>query len=181
LSKIESGRLDLVPEPVNLETLLTNAVEEFRSHAQEKHLGLNLDIDLNNPVAINDSVRLRQIIVNLLSNAIKFTPSGFVRVEASEPSPDKIAIVVQDTGIGIAQENLDRIFETFRQVDQSLSKKYYGTGLGLAIIKSLVQMMNGKITVQSVLGEGSTFKIEIPREIPLSTGRKTKTTKRILR
>ncbi len=181
LSKIESGRLDLVPEPVNLETLLTNAVEEFRSHAQEKHLGLNLDIDLNNPVAINDSVRLRQIIVNLLSNAIKFTPSGFVRVEASEPSPDKIAIVVQDTGIGIAQENLDRIFETFRQVDQSLSKKYYGTGLGLAIIKSLVQMMNGKITVQSVLGEGSTFKIEIPREIPLSAGRKTKTTKRILR
>ncbi|MFB2980798.1 ATP-binding protein [Microseira sp. BLCC-F43] len=181
LSKIESGRLELLPEPVNLEVLLTNAVEEFRSPAQEKHLDLNLDIGLNNPIAINDSIRLRQIIVNLLSNAVKFTPSGFVRVEVSEPSPDKIAIVVQDSGIGIAQENLDRIFETFRQVDQSLSKKYYGTGLGLAIIKSLVQMMNGKITVQSVLGEGSTFTIEIPREVPLSAGRKTKTTKRIIR
>jgi PAS domain S-box-containing protein len=181
LSKIESGRLELLPEPVNLEVLLTNAVEEFRSHAQEKHLDLNLDISLNNPIAINDSVRLRQIIVNLLSNAVKFTPSGFVRVQASEPSPNKIAIVVQDSGIGIAQENLDRIFETFRQVDQSLAKKYYGTGLGLAIIKSLVQMMNGKITVQSVLGEGSTFTIEIPREVPLSGGRKIKTTKRILR
>ncbi len=181
LSKIESGRLEIVPEPVNLETLLTNAVEEFRSHAQEKNLDLNLNIALHNPVAINDSVRLRQIIVNLISNAIKFTSSGFVRVEASEPAPDKIAIMVQDSGIGIAQENLDRIFETFRQVDQSLSKKYYGTGLGLAIIKSLVQMMNGKITVQSVLGEGSAFKIEIPREIPLSAGRKAKTTKRILR
>lgn len=181
LSKIESGRMDLAPEAVNLETVLTNAVEEFRGRAQEKNLDLQVDMGLSNPVVVNDSVRLRQILVNLLSNAIKFTPSGFVRVEVSETSPHKIAIAVKDSGIGIAQENLDRIFETFRQVDQSLSKKYYGTGLGLAIIKSLVQMMNGQITVQSVLGEGSTFKIEIPREIPVSAVRKTKTAKRILR
>jgi PAS domain S-box-containing protein len=181
LSKIESGRMELAPEPVNLETVLTNAVEEFRARAQEKNLDLQVEIGLHNSVVVNDSVRLRQIIVNLLSNAIKFTSAGFVRVEVSETSPDQIVIAVKDSGIGIAQENLERIFETFRQIDQSLAKKYYGTGLGLAIIKSLVQMMNGKITVQSVLGEGSTFKIEIPREIPLSAGRKAKTMKRILR
>ena len=181
LSKIESGRMDLSPEPLNLATLLTNVTDEFRSLAGEKNLDLQLDLRLNNPVVVNDSVRLRQTLVNLLSNAIKFTSSGFIRVEVFEPSPDKIAISVKDSGIGIAKENLERIFETFRQVDQSLSKKYYGTGLGLAIIKSLVQMMNGKITVQSSLGEGSTFTLEIPREIVVLSARKGGTAKKILR
>jgi signal transduction histidine kinase len=82
--------------------------------------------------------------------------------------PDRILLTVRDTGIGIAQENLEHIFEEFRQVDQTLAKKYAGTGLGLAITRSLVQLMQGTITVESELGRGSTFLIELPRQVPAS-------------
>ncbi|NET55617.1 MAG: GAF domain-containing protein [Symploca sp. SIO2E6] len=165
LSKIEAGRLELKLETFNLVKLLRATVEELRSLADEKHLELEIQADLQNPNVSNDSVRLRQILVNLLSNAIKFTERGQVQVEVKEISLDQLVIIVKDTGIGIAQEDLKHIFEEFRQIDQTTTRKYSGTGLGLAITESLVELMQGKITVESQLGEGSTFRVELPRQV----------------
>lgn len=167
LSKIEAGRLELKPEEFNLPVLVRTTAEELRSLASEKHLELQVEADLQNPQILNDSARMRQILVNLLSNAIKFTDTGSVHIKVQEVSPEQVLLTVQDTGIGIAEENLKHIFEEFRQVDQSLAKRYPGTGLGLAITHSLVQLMHGKISVESHLGQGSTFRVEFPRRVSI--------------
>ncbi|MEW6495748.1 MAG: ATP-binding protein, partial [Cyanobacteriota bacterium] len=169
LSKIESGRLDLKLEAFNVATLVRSTCEELHSLAQEKHLALHVIADLQNTNAINDSVRLRQVLVNLISNAIKFTETGSVQVEVQELSLDRLAITVKDTGIGISPEELEHIFEEFRQIDQTITRKYAGTGLGLAITKSLVQLMQGTIEVESQVCQGSTFRIELPRAVQSPT------------
>jgi signal transduction histidine kinase len=163
LSKIEAGRMQLKPEWFDLSQVIHSTVEELRSLADQKHLPVHIQIDLDNPQIFHDAHRLRQVLVNLLSNAIKFTDEGGVSIEVNEPDPNRIEIAVRDTGIGIAPENLDRIFEAFRQVDQSLTRRHPGTGLGLAIIDSLVQVMQGDIKVESVVGKGSVFRITVPR------------------
>ena len=165
LSKIEAGRLELKLEAFNLMALVRATADELRSLADEKHLTLNIIDNVQSANVINDSVRLRQILVNLLSNAIKFTEKGSVEVEVREISPDRLAVTVKDTGIGIAQEELEHIFEEFRQIDQTITRRYAGTGLGLAITKSLVQLMQGTIEVYSQIGQGSTFRIELPRTV----------------
>ncbi len=165
LSKIEAGRLGLRLERCNLKTVVSNTVEELRSLADEKKITLTFTSELDNPFIINDSNRLRQIIVNLLSNAIKFTDEGSVTVTISELEKDWVKITVKDTGIGMTQEQQAEIFEAFRQVDQTLTRKYAGTGLGLAITDSLVTLMGGKILVTSQLEKGSCFEIQIPRYI----------------
>jgi signal transduction histidine kinase len=162
-SRIEANRLDLKPESFNLEHLIATTVGEMRSLAVLKHLTLATEIHLQNAVVFNDPVRLRQVLVNLLSNAIKFTDAGKVWVEAKEISPDRLSIAVHDTGIGIAPEHVAYIFEAFRQVDQTDTRKYAGTGLGLAITQTLTQLMGGTITVTTQLGQGSTFQIELSR------------------
>jgi signal transduction histidine kinase len=164
-SRIEANRLDLKPESFNLEHLITTTVDEVCSLAVLKQLTLTSKVNLQNAVVFNDPVRLRQVLVNLLSNAIKFTSSGKVWLEAQEISPDRLSITVHDTGIGIAPEHINYIFEAFRQVDQTDTRKHSGTGLGLAITQSLLQMMGGTITVASQLGQGSTFLIELPRGV----------------
>lgn len=166
-SKLESGRLELKPEFFDLTKIINSTVAEMRSLAEAKKLSLLVQIDIQNPILFNDSVRIRQILVNLLSNAIKFTETGSIWVQAREIQENKIAIAVRDTGIGIAAKDFKLIFEAFRQVDQSITRKYPGTGLGLAIIESLVQMMDGKIFLESQLGVGSMFTIEIPRQVSL--------------
>lgn len=181
LSKIEAGRLELEREELNLANLVRSTVEEMRFLTDEKSLNLQYFNNLNDPLIVNDSGRLRQILLNLLSNAIKFTNEGSVQIEASELPDDRIAIAVRDTGIGIAEEHLEHIFEEFRQVDQSTTKSHYGTGLGLAIIRSLVQLMKGTINVTSKLGEGSIFTVEIPRNLPSSNQKKAKTPRRLLK
>ena len=165
LSKIEAGRLELKLETFDVKKLIRATVDELRSLADEKQLALVVHDNLHNPNMISDSVRLRQIMVNLLSNAIKFTERGSVEVNVKELSSARLAITVKDTGIGIAQNELQHIFEEFRQIDQTTTRKYPGTGLGLAITKSLVQLMQGVITVESQLGQGSTFSIELPRTV----------------
>jgi signal transduction histidine kinase len=163
-SKLESGSLELKPERFNLSKVVKATVAELHSLALEKKLSVVVHDDLKDPMVINDLVRVRQIIVNLLSNAIKFTESGGIQIELSELPEDRVAIAVSDSGIGIPTAELDRIFEAFRQVDQTTTKKYQGTGLGLAVVHSLVQMMRGKITVESELDRGSVFLIELPRQ-----------------
>lgn len=168
-SKLEAGRLELNLEEFNLAELVTQTVAELQSLAQQKHLVVHIHVCLNNPCILNDSNRLRQVLVNLLSNAIKFTDSGSITVDACEPEPDQIAIAVTDTGIGIDPLEVQQIFQEFRQLSQSLTRTYGGTGLGLAITDRLVRMMHGTIQVESQPGEGSTFRIELPRKVSSSS------------
>jgi signal transduction histidine kinase len=167
-SKLEVGRLDLKAERFDLSKIINIAVSEMRSLADAKNLSLLVQTNLQNPFVFNDPVRIKQILINLLSNAIKFTESGEIWVEVQELPANRVTIIVGDTGIGIASRDFKRIFEAFRQVDQSITRKYPGTGLGLAIVDSLVQMMGGKIFLESKLGIGSIFKIELPRQITLT-------------
>lgn len=164
-SKIEAGRLSLKLERLNLSELVTATTEEMRSLAEQKNLALQVQIALQDPLVINDGNRVRQILVNLLSNAIKFTDSGSVQVEVWELSADRVVIAVRDSGIGIAEADLEHIFDEFRQLNQTLARRHNGTGLGLAITDRLVRMMQGKITVESRLGQGSVFCIELPRQV----------------
>lgn len=164
-SKIEAGKLLLHPSQLDLKQLVVLTTEELRSLAVSKNLSLQIQVELENPHILNDQSCLRRILVNLLSNAIKFTETGGVWVNVWEIKPDWLAIAVKDTGIGIATEQLEHIFEVFRQADQTLTRKYGGTGLGLAISESLTKMMNGKISVTSELGKGSIFQVEFPRKI----------------
>ncbi|MEL7068807.1 MAG: ATP-binding protein [Cyanobacteria bacterium J06581_3] len=179
-SKLEAGRLDLDPVEMDLSALVMKTTEELRSLADQKSLHLLVDIDLSNPIIVNDSVRLRQVLVNLLSNSIKFTETGSVHVQVKELSciygelsqnnqseADSLAIglSVIDTGCGISADNQLHIFDPFHQADQRVTRKHAGAGLGLAITHSLVKMMHGDITVNSRENEGTTFTIKIPRTV----------------
>jgi len=117
------------------------------------------------PFVQSDRQKVKQIVVNLLSNALKFTHQGSIEVEvALNPLDRTVAISVTDTGIGIAREHHERIFEDFRQVDDSPSRQYGGTGLGLAICRRLANALGGRITLRSEIGEGSTFTLTIPMD-----------------
>jgi len=165
LSKIESGRLELQLELINLDRLVLTTIDELRPLAEQKQLPIHIDLQTENLTIVNDSNRLRQVLVNLLSNAIKFTESGCIEIKTCELSDTQFMLSVKDTGIGIAASELDHIFEEFRQVDQTITRRHGGTGLGLAITKSLVHMMQGKILVESQLGQGSAFYVELPRTV----------------
>ncbi|WP_254566155.1 PAS domain S-box protein [Oscillatoria sp. HE19RPO] len=165
LSKIEAGHSELKLEEFEVDLLVSATCEELRLFAQHKNLTLQFNSTLDNPRVVGDRLRLRQVVTNLISNAIKFTTSGGVEVLVSSPSPDWVEILVKDTGIGIPPEQLNHIFEAFRQGDQTTTREYSGTGLGLALSDSLVRLMKGTISVKSQLNEGSTFSIQIPRSI----------------
>ncbi|MCT7986021.1 PAS domain S-box protein [Laspinema sp. A4] len=162
LSKIEAGHSELKLEEFEVDLLVSATCEELRIFAQRKNLTLQFNSTLENPRVVGDRLRLRQVVTNLISNAIKFTNSGGVEVCLSSPSPDAVEIGVKDTGIGIPPEQLNHIFEAFRQGDQTTTREYSGTGLGLALCDSLVRLMKGTISVESQLNEGSTFLLQIP-------------------
>lgn len=163
LSKLEAGRMEMKPDCFDVSQAIHATVNEVRSLAAQKHLSIDVQVELDNLEVLHDVHRFRQVLVNLLSNAVKFTDEGGVAIEVQEIASDVIEIAVRDTGIGIAPEHTQRIFEAFRQVDQSTTRRYPGTGLGLAIIKALVQAMQGEIVVESVLGKGSVFRFRLPR------------------
>ncbi|MDY6899308.1 MAG: ATP-binding protein, partial [Cyanobacteriota bacterium] len=164
-SKLQAGKLELKPELFNLERLVKVTVAEVQSLAEAKRLALKVDISLQNPTLYNDSLRVRQILNKLLSNAIKFTKNGSIEVKVTEKSCNTIELAVKDTGIGIAAEDVQHIFEPFRQLDQGTNRKFEGTGNGLSIVQALLNMMKGKITVESELGKGTLFRIELPRKV----------------
>lgn len=163
LSKIETQQFTLKPVQVNLNTFALMTVAELKSLAEQKDLEFQTHIELQNSVIQCDEQCLRRVLVNLIANAIKFTDSGFVKLTLIDSGAKHIEILVQDSGIGISPDHLPHIFELFHQADQSLRRRHSGTGLGLAITYSMVQMMNGEISVESVEGEGSTFQVRIPR------------------
>ncbi|HEY9810115.1 MAG TPA: PAS domain S-box protein [Halomicronema sp.] len=164
LSKIEAGIRDLKPESFDIALLINASVQQFKPQAEEKNLTLVFRSEnLENPLVVLDKSCLRQVLINLISNAIKFTESGSVEVEVSDAEPNRVEILVKDTGIGISETELRHIFEAFRQVDQTLTRRFPGTGLGLAITDSLVQLMRGNINLESTPGKGSIFKVLLPR------------------
>lgn len=162
-SKIEAGKFELNFREFELDRLVSLTVEELRSLAVQKKIELTTEITLKNSTIFQDYSCLKRILINLLSNAIKFTNRGSVKVKVWESQND-IAISVEDTGIGIKKEDFKRIFEAFRQADQSISRPHTGTGLGLAITDSLVKMLQGTITVESEVEVGSVFCVKIPRK-----------------
>jgi len=161
-SKIEAGKLELENTDFNIRSLVEDSIKIMATKAHEKHLALESWIESEVPVkVIGDPFRLRQIILNLVGNAIKFTDAGAVTVrvtlQAREADIVELHISVEDSGIGIAPDNVAGIFDAFEQADGSTTRKYGGTGLGLAVSRQLVEMMGGTITVTSQFGKGSTF------------------------
>ena len=161
-SKIEAGMMRLEQTEFYLEDVLEHLVDLSVIKAQEKNLELLLDIDIDVPTAlIGDPLRLGQVLLNLVNNAIKFTDKGEITVGirkiADEPEGVRLRIEVADTGVGLTEAQLGKLFTAFSQADSSTSRKYGGTGLGLTISKSLVELMGGEIGVSSVPGVGSLF------------------------
>jgi len=162
LSKIEAGRYELYPEDVRVARLIADCVGVLSVIAQQREVELTFTADDLLMVKVDERA-FKQVMLNLLSNAVKFTPAGGrVRLEATAASDDTIAMVVSDTGIGIAADDLDRIFEPFRRGAASTSRAHEGTGLGLAITKHLVQLSHGRLTLESQLGLGTTVTVWLP-------------------
>ncbi len=167
-SKIEAGRLHLLNEPLLLRPVLAAVVDLLAPMAQRKGLGLSTEFDPALPARVKgDSGRIRQLLLNLISNAIKFTDQGHVAVRAQyEPgsgnAPSALLLEIEDTGIGIPAEAMPRLFTPFFQADQSDQRRFGGTGLGLVISSRLTEAMGGTISVDSKIGQGSTFRIRLP-------------------
>jgi GAF domain-containing protein/two-component sensor histidine kinase len=169
ISKIEAGKMELDLEPVDITMELHSMLQAIESQVQDKGLSLITDIPPDIPLVRADSLRLRQIINNLLSNAVKFTKEGSVaiKVEVKDEHTEfgertMVWTSVADSGIGIKPEDQDVIFDEFRQADSSTTREFGGTGLGLAISRRLIEMMEGRIWVESEVGRGSTFTFAIP-------------------
>ncbi len=166
-SRIEAGKLDLDPIPFEVRPAFGDMLRPLAHRAGQKRIELALRVAPDVPEALTgDPARIRQILVNLVGNALKFTEAGevVVSVEASDPSADPVVlrVSVRDTGIGIAPERLDAVFESFSQEDASTTRRFGGTGLGLAICRRLTDLMGGEIQVESRRGEGSTFTVSLP-------------------
>jgi PAS domain S-box-containing protein len=167
-SKIDEGKMEIERQPFDLVDCIESSLDLVTQAAVRKGLNLSYSIDSQVPQRIlGDMTRLRQVLVNLLSNAVKFTEHGDVSVAVSGQGAGsyyEITFSVSDTGIGISRDRMDRLFQTFSQVDASMTRKYGGTGLGLAISRKLVELMGGRIWVESVPGRGSAFHFTIAAE-----------------
>ena len=171
VAKMETGELRIQTGEMDLKRLLEDAVQVWTGQAETKRIGVEFDLEHCPGKIIADEVRLRQIIFNLMSNAIKFTDRGQVRLAAfaeggedEDAGAERLVIRVADSGIGIPQDRIEDIFESFRQVDGGVTRRHGGTGLGLAICRSLARAMGGDVTVTSTLGAGSTFILTLPLE-----------------
>ncbi len=169
ISKIEAGKLEISLAPTNPYHLIEDTANIFSLKIQEKNISLLIDIDATIPHSIIiDEVRVRQILLNLIGNAVKFTHSGYIKLSAKPTKIDDIQssvdllISVEDSGIGIKENQLQKIFKSFEQQDGQDNKEFGGTGLGLSISKKLANMMDGELNVTSVYGEGATFTLTLP-------------------
>lgn len=162
-AKVEAGKIELEKTPADFSQCIETTLSLVQSKANSKKIQLLHTVgDSVPPTILCDAARLRQVLINLVSNALKFTDVGFVSVHASvqeviDERQVKFLVQVRDTGIGIPAAKMDKLFQSFSQVDASTSRKYGGTGLGLAICRRLVNLMGGEIWCNSVEGEGSVF------------------------
>ncbi len=169
LSRIEAGKVEVDVEPVVLESSLESLGHVFMPMARQKGLAFATKIDDGAPKRIEtDGQRLAQILRNLVANAIKFTDAGSVTVRVGAAGPGHVAFAVEDTGIGIADDKLDLVFEAFQQASAGTARMYGGTGLGLTISRDLARLLGGAIDVRSRVGEGSVFTLTLPLRTPVT-------------
>ena len=167
LAKIEAGRIEFQPRRIALGAVIGEVCDTLRGLAAHKRLDVRVDVAADVETVFVDPARLKQILYNYLSNAIKFTPErGRIDVRAAADGPAYFSIDVSDTGVGIAEESLSRLFVEFQQLDASVAKRYQGTGLGLALTKRLAEAQGGRVGVRSARGHGSTFTVTLPRSAP---------------
>lgn len=161
IAKIESGKMEMHYEEIDLSALIENTYSISRALVKDKSLALETDVSPTLPKLIADETKLKQILLNLLSNAIKFTEQGSVLTKITVDD-NQFLFEVRDTGIGIREEDMDKVFEKFRQIDGSLTREKGGTGLGMALVKELVQIHGGKIWIKSEVGKGTSFFFTLP-------------------
>src|SRR5207302_7003619 len=165
ISRIEAGKMPLHLEEFEMPALVAELLAEVEPLIQKARLQTLTDLPRGNALVVSDRQKVKQIVLNLLTNAIKFTPHGQVKVMVREDERrGEASIAVEDTGIGIAPQDQDKVFEDFRQADNSVTREYGGAGLGLAICRRLAKMLDGRVELQSRLGRGSTFTLVIPRK-----------------
>lgn len=173
ISKIESGKLEIIPVDYEVNSLISDCCNMAAGRAKAKELELLVECADNVPMKLcGDETHIRQIIMNLLTNAVKYTEKGTVKLIVSGRFTDGgfvLKVDVSDTGIGIAEENLPQLFTQFQRFDLQRNRNIEGTGLGLSIVKRLCDLMSGSITARSVLGSGSTFTVELPQKVVDST------------
>jgi signal transduction histidine kinase/CheY-like chemotaxis protein len=161
LSQIDAGRMALNREPVDLATVTSEAARAVGGLLEAKHLRLIVEVAGNLPRLLVDPTRIRQVMINLLSNAARFTEQGYIAVRAWHDD-GRVVVAVKDTGIGIAAEDLPKMFDPFRQADGSIRRRFGGNGLGLTIAKEIIELHGGNIWVESEVEEGSTFCFSLP-------------------
>lgn len=170
MSKIESGKMEIVPVQYETGAMFSDLINIIWIRAHEKNLEFRLDISPKLPSMLyGDAVRIKQVVTNLLTNAVKYTTKGSITLSARSETVDSntvmLTISVSDTGMGIKKEDMDRLFQSFRRVDETATAGIEGTGLGLSIAQQLVELMGGKITVDSIYQKGSVFTIQIEQKI----------------
>ena len=172
-SKIEAGKIQIKNQAFSIKALLRQVSSIFYVNVQDKGLGFKMSIDEQMPeFVVADELRLRQILTNLVGNAVKFTDNGEIRIHADYQAPDFV-IRIEDTGVGIPEHRVRKIFEKFEQADSSIERKFGGTGLGLAICLSLIRLMDGDLDVKSREGHGTTFIVRLPFKLADNPGIKT--------
>jgi signal transduction histidine kinase/ActR/RegA family two-component response regulator len=169
-SKLVNGQVEIVVQPTDLTGLAGSAAGLFRAQCEQKGLSLETDIDPAIGWGATDPLRLNQCLFNLLGNAVKFTEAGFVRLSAVRLSETRVRFSVADSGIGIAPEALEAIFERFTQADADTARRYGGSGLGLSITRSLARLLGGDVIADSAQGHGSTFTVEIDAPVCAPAG-----------
>jgi signal transduction histidine kinase len=162
-SRVEAGKEDMHAEPVDAIAIAREAISMLEPVAARKGLDFTANLPATHVTVVTDAVKLRQVMLNLLGNAIKFTDVGSIEVGATA-SRDSITFVVSDTGCGIARSHHERIFEAFWQAESGVTRRVGGTGLGLTVCRQLVDLMGGRIDVESEQGAGSTFRVTLPRK-----------------
>lgn len=167
LSKIESGKMELVPVDYDFASVLNDVVNMTMVKARDKGLTYEMNVDPAIPSMLHgDEIRIRQVILNITNNAIKYTEEGGISVDVGfDHAPDELVVKVADTGIGIRDEDMDKLFSSFQRLDETRNRNVEGTGLGLNITRQLAEMMGGSIDVKSKYGEGSVFTVRIPQEV----------------
>lgn len=164
ISRIESGRMELKFEPVDIGAMAASLADMLAPPMKEKNIEFSVEVPEGLPPVKADRSQIERVFINLIGNAIKFTPSGGrITVRAKTLEPAMVAVSVSDTGIGIAEKDLGKVFEEFYRVDNEVNTKVKGTGLGLALVKSIVEAHFGKLSVSSAVGRGSTFTFTMPR------------------